>query len=227
MRLGYSLLSITTPVSLLGNEFDVRSLLHGRYQSNLCHSWGYERLQKSNGSLKDWLENVNIVKYKHTDLVFVMVLTLMFIQWSLSVQKGKAMKEYSKSFKISNTFLFLISNEMFDIRAGILIILVRMAYREDHDLGLLWLSRPFWQTTSVRNWPKFTVIYRNFFFFRQQREELTRKKEKMESMLKGKKNTTGVARPESPGSRRRRSLRRTTMPTRRLASSSRSNVEVS
>ena len=97
------------------------------------------------------MENVNIVKYKHTDLVFVMVLTLMFIQWSLSVQKGKAMKEYSKSFKISNTFLFLISNEMFDIRAGILIILVRMAYREDHDLGLLCLSRPFWQTTSVRN----------------------------------------------------------------------------
>lgn len=62
--------------------------------------------------------------------------------------------------------------------------------------------------------------------YRQQREEITRKKEKMESMLKGKKNTTGVARPESPSSRRRRSLRRTTMPTRRLASTSRSTVDV-
>ena len=64
------------------------------------------------------------------------------------------------------------------------------------------------------------------FSTRQQREELTRKKEKMESMLKGKKSQTGVARPESPSSRRRRSLRRTTMPTRRLASNSRSAIDV-
>ncbi|XP_052279821.1 probable beta-tubulin polyglutamylase isoform X2 [Dreissena polymorpha] len=59
---------------------------------------------------------------------------------------------------------------------------------------------------------------------RQQREEISRKKEKLESMLKGKKNTTGVARPESPGSRRRKSLRRTTLPSRRITSS-RTNLE--
>ena len=29
MRLGCGSLSVTTPVSLLGNEFDVRSILHG------------------------------------------------------------------------------------------------------------------------------------------------------------------------------------------------------
>ncbi|XP_053405846.1 tubulin polyglutamylase ttll6-like isoform X28 [Mercenaria mercenaria] len=61
---------------------------------------------------------------------------------------------------------------------------------------------------------------------RQQREEISRKKEKLEAMLKGKKNMTGVARPESPGSRRRRSLRRTTMPARRIQSSSRSSLDM-
>jgi len=68
--------------------------------------------------------------------------------------------------------------------------------------------------------------FRFSYVNRQQREEISRKKEKMEAMLKGKKNTTGVVRPESPGSRRRRSLRRTTMPTRRIASSSRTSLEV-
>ena len=29
-------------------------------QSNFCHSWGYERLQNSKGSLKDCFENVII-----------------------------------------------------------------------------------------------------------------------------------------------------------------------
>ncbi|KAK3593774.1 hypothetical protein CHS0354_014313 [Potamilus streckersoni] len=61
---------------------------------------------------------------------------------------------------------------------------------------------------------------------RQQREDISRKKEKLEAMLKGgKKNTTGV-RPESPGSRRRRSLRRTTVPSRRLISSSKPSLEI-
>ena len=36
VRLRCSSLSITTPVSLLANEFDVRSVLHG--QLNLCNS---------------------------------------------------------------------------------------------------------------------------------------------------------------------------------------------
>ena len=34
----------------------------GSCQSNLCNSWGYERLQKSKDSLKDCFENVNIWK---------------------------------------------------------------------------------------------------------------------------------------------------------------------
>ncbi|KAL5005179.1 hypothetical protein ScPMuIL_018635, partial [Solemya velum] len=49
---------------------------------------------------------------------------------------------------------------------------------------------------------------------RQQREEISRKKQKMESMLKGKRSLTGL-RPESPGSRRRRTLRRQVLPNRR------------
>ncbi|XP_071166370.1 tubulin polyglutamylase ttll6-like isoform X22 [Mytilus galloprovincialis] len=53
---------------------------------------------------------------------------------------------------------------------------------------------------------------------RQQRDEIARKKEKLESMLKGKKSQQSV-RPESPNSRRRRSLKRTTMPSRRLSGS--------
>ena len=57
--------SITTPVSLLTNESDVRSV-HGQVSlavvnQMLCNSWGYERLQKSKDSLKDCFENVNIV----------------------------------------------------------------------------------------------------------------------------------------------------------------------
>ena len=32
----------------------------GSYQSNLCNSWGYERLQKYKDSLKDCFENVHI-----------------------------------------------------------------------------------------------------------------------------------------------------------------------
>ncbi|XP_052098050.1 tubulin polyglutamylase ttll6-like isoform X15 [Mytilus californianus] len=53
---------------------------------------------------------------------------------------------------------------------------------------------------------------------RQQRDEIARKKEKLESMLKGKKSQSSI-RPESPNSRRRRSLKRTTMPSRRLSGS--------
>ena len=53
---------------------------------------------------------------------------------------------------------------------------------------------------------------------RQQRDEIARKKEKLESMLKGKKSQA-LVRPESPNSRRRRSLKRTTMPSRRLSGS--------
>ena len=61
-------LSITTPVSHLANEFDVRSELHGQVSlaavsQNLCRSWGYERLQNSKKSLKACFENVNVIFY--------------------------------------------------------------------------------------------------------------------------------------------------------------------
>ena len=59
-RLRCGSLSIIIPVSLLANELDIRSVELGSSQSNLCNSWGYERLQKSKDSLKDCFENVNI-----------------------------------------------------------------------------------------------------------------------------------------------------------------------
>ena len=37
----------------------------GSCQSNLCSSWGYERLQKSKDSLKDCFENVNYIFLKN------------------------------------------------------------------------------------------------------------------------------------------------------------------
>ena len=36
----------------------------GSCLSNVCHSCGYELLQKSKDSLKAWFENVNIYKYR-------------------------------------------------------------------------------------------------------------------------------------------------------------------
>ncbi|XP_061165507.1 tubulin polyglutamylase ttll6-like isoform X10 [Saccostrea echinata] len=60
---------------------------------------------------------------------------------------------------------------------------------------------------------------------RQQRDEIARKKEKLESMLKGKKNSSTGLRPESPGSRRRKSVKRALVPSRRLTNA-RGNMEV-
>ena len=50
---------------------------------------------------------------------------------------------WSKCSKISNTFLLLFSNKMLVIRAGIDKMLVRIANREDPDLGLSCLSMLF------------------------------------------------------------------------------------
>ena len=64
MSLGCGLQSITTPVSLLAKEFDVRSLLHEQVSlaavNQICvvHVT-YKRLQKSKDSLKDCFQNVN------------------------------------------------------------------------------------------------------------------------------------------------------------------------
>ena len=61
------LLSITTSVSLLANESDIRSALHGQVSlaavnDIVCDSCGYERLQKCKESLKKaCFENVNIM----------------------------------------------------------------------------------------------------------------------------------------------------------------------
>ena len=65
VRLRCDLLTITTPVSQLANEFNVQSKLHGQVSlaavnQIMYRSWGYERLQKSKDSLKAWFENVNI-----------------------------------------------------------------------------------------------------------------------------------------------------------------------
>lgn len=65
-----------------------------------------------------------------------------------------------------------------------------------------------------------------FTICRQQRDEIARKKEKMESMLKGKRNSSTGLRPESPTSRRKRSIKRAIVPTRRLTNA-RGNMEVS
>ena len=62
---------------------------------------------------------------------------------------------YGKCSKIYNTFLFLFSNRMLVIRAGIHDILTRIANREDpdqtaySDMSLPSLSKSFWQTTRV------------------------------------------------------------------------------
>ena len=71
-----------------------------------------------------------------------------------------------------------------------------------------------------------TLLFFLNFVCRQQRDEIARKKEKLESMLKGKKSQASV-RPESPNSRRRRSLKRTTMPSRRLSGSRNSSDVIS
>ena len=74
---------------------------------------------------------------------------------------------YSKCSKISNTFLFLFSNKMLVFGARIHKFLVRVANREDpdqtassekqSDLGLPYLSEPFLQVASVRNFRTFTI----------------------------------------------------------------------
>ena len=64
---------------------------------------------------------------------------------------------YGKCSKISNTFLFLFSNKMLVIMAGIHKMLARLVHREDadqilqkqSDLGLRCLSGPFSQASLL------------------------------------------------------------------------------
>ena len=80
-----------------------------------------------------------------------------------------------KCSKISNTFLFLFSNKLLVIKAGIHKMLVRIANREDPDqnnlLGLHCLmSRPFWHATLVlifflENHSTVTLNLNGYFFY--------------------------------------------------------------
>ena len=62
VRLGCGLLSITIPVSILVNEFDVRSILHGQVSlaavNQICVI--HEAMNGCKDLLKDCFENVNI-----------------------------------------------------------------------------------------------------------------------------------------------------------------------
>ena len=53
--------------------------------------------------------------------------------------------------------LFSFHSQMNCRFSGIHKTFIRIANREDPDLGLLCLSRPFWQATSVRNFRTFAV----------------------------------------------------------------------
>ena len=63
MRVRYGSLSVTTPASLLANEFDVRSVLHGQVSlagvNQICviHE-AVNDCKKSKASLKDCFENL-------------------------------------------------------------------------------------------------------------------------------------------------------------------------
>ena len=65
VRLRFGTMSITTSVSLLANEFDVRSILHGQVtlaavnQIYVTHE-AINGCKKSNDSLKVCFENANI-----------------------------------------------------------------------------------------------------------------------------------------------------------------------
>ena len=56
---------------------------------------------------------------------------------------------YGKFSKFMNTSFFLFSNEMLAIKAGIHKTFVIIANREDPDLGLHYLSRPFFVSQLV------------------------------------------------------------------------------
>ena len=67
MRLMCGLLSITTPVALMANEFRCSKRIApamslAAVNQITCNSLRYEQLQKSKDSLKDCFENVNITK---------------------------------------------------------------------------------------------------------------------------------------------------------------------
>ena len=57
----------------MGNEL-------GSCESNVCNSGGYERLQKSKGSLKDCFENVYILKDKtHYDNKVICLFSFIYV----------------------------------------------------------------------------------------------------------------------------------------------------
>ena len=75
-------------------------------------------------------------------------------------------RDYGKCSKVSNTFLYLFSNKMWNIKDGIHKILVRIAtgktlirllLQKQSDLGLHCLPKPFLLMTSVQNFRTSTI----------------------------------------------------------------------
>lgn len=121
-----------------------------------------------------------------------------------------------------------------NMRSSSIAVAVSSRRRQPLKPGVKWLGKKALTSSLFEvHW----VIVLQFFlwsspshyvFFqhcRQQRDEIARKKEKMESMLKGKRNSSTGLRPESPSSRRKRSIKRAIVPTRRLTNA-RGNMEV-
>ena len=63
-------------------------------------------------------------------------------------------------------------NKLLAFRAGIHKTLTRRANRENPDLGLCCLSRPFWQPTSVRNFRTFAVGLDDFYLMLRVRTKI-------------------------------------------------------
>ena len=80
--------------------------------------------------------------------------------WCLSINLSKIATV--NVLKFYTLFSFCSQIKCWFSRAGIHKFFVRVANREDpdqSDLGLPFLSRPFWQVPSVQNFRTFTVIY--------------------------------------------------------------------
>lgn len=119
-----------------------------------------------------------------------------------------------------------------NMRSSSIAVAVSSRRRQPSKPGVKWLGKKAHhclrsiglQACSYFLWssPSHYVFFQHC---RQQRDEIARKKEKMESMLKGKRNSSTGLRPESPSSRRKRSIKRAIVPTRRLTNA-RGNMEV-
>ena len=84
-------------------------------------------------------------------------------------------KNYGKYSKIFNTFLFLFSNEMLVIKAGIHKMLARIANREDLDQtrsSLIWVCTVFYAFMTGKQCLKFSNILSYTFVLDAQENHL-------------------------------------------------------